>query len=209
MKKLKGMLVMVLTAGLVFTAVAQPQQKKEKLDEIALKYNFTAEQKIKFKEAAKVKRGEMKALKAKTDLDKSQKRAEMKQIRSSFDSSIKTFLSNDQYTKMKADAEAKRVERRKNKQAENLDKRADAMKTKYNLSDEQHTKVKTAMSEFSSDRKGAAAKGEKGSVARKTAMKAAKKDFDSKMKSALTDAKYTQWKADMKAKRKENKAKMK
>ena len=149
----------------------------------------------------------MKALKAKTDLDKSQKRAEMKQIRSSFDSSIKTFLSNDQYTKMKADEEAKRAERRKNKQAKNLDKKADAMKTKYNLSEEQHTKVKTAMSEFSSARKGAAAKGEKGSLARKTAMKAAKKDFDSKMKSALTDSQYTQWKADMKAKRKEKKAK--
>lgn len=211
MKTLKALLVLVMTAGLIFTAAAQPKQKrgKGKLDSIAVKYNFTAAQKTSFKAAVKDKRTKLKALKAKTDLSKEAKKAEAKKIRTDFDNTIKSFLSNDQYTRMKADAKAKRDQHRSKKMEKKINNRADSMKAKYGLSADQHAKVKTAMSSFNAARKTAASSGEKGSDARKTAMKKARQDFDTSMKSILTDAQYKQWKADMKAKRKNRKAKKK
>ena len=155
----KRLILTVLIATCIsFTTFAQgnknPSKKaktENRLDSFALKYGLTDQQKIDFKAAAMSKRTSLKELNG-AAIDNQQSIKQRQVIHHRFDSTVKTILTPTQYNGYKADINAKKEKKIEMKMQSRIVNMADSMKIKYDLTTDQHGKVKSALSTLSDNR---------------------------------------------------------
>jgi len=214
-------LILVTAVMMSFAFVSNAQNHKsrkgnkenrgKRLDSIAQVYGLNETQKTKFKEALIVRKKAQKALRDKTKPAKDRRlhKAEFKQIKATFDSSVKATFTADQYTRYKADMDKRKLEKRTAQLEKGSTRIADTMKAKYGLTADQHTRIKAAAKSFGSSKLTIRKKyttAENKEEAKKE-IKVARQQLDASIKTILTEDQYAQWKADKKGKRKSKKKK--
>lgn len=217
--KRKMILMTLAIAGLCFTSQAQNGQTRKaskekrtnKFDSFANVMGLNETQKADYKKAAKERRASMKALKSEGITDKKVQREKRRTIATEFDGKLKSIFTTEQYAKYSAEKEARKKSKKAEMLKKRVDRKADSMKAKYNLSTDQHTKLKTVFTSSMQRKAEIAAKykDSENKDAKKTEMKTLRTSIDKEIESILTTEQYAKWKADLKERRKNKKSKKK